>query len=179
MDYSKITQKKRKIFYTVIFFTGITLIVWQIFIFPKTIIDLEILIGIIALTGFTASLIDFKNYKKTYNSTGKSVNFNAFMHYFFGCGFIAASLFMLTNYYLADNKTVRKSFNIVERTSIPGGKNNRSKRQPVFSINYNGKIKELVFFNEFYNDMEAYTKVELVIKKGYFGYDIIENKTIE
>jgi large-conductance mechanosensitive channel len=95
MDYSKITQKKRKIFYTVIFFAGITLIAWQGFIFRNTIIDLEILIGIIALTGFTAFLVDFENYKKTYNSTGKSVDFNAFMYYFFGFGFIAASLFML------------------------------------------------------------------------------------
>jgi large-conductance mechanosensitive channel len=179
MDYSKITQKKRKIFYTVIFFAGITLLAWQGFIFRNTIIDLEILIGIIALTGFTAFLVDFENYKKTYNSTGKSVDFNAFMYYFFGFGFIAASLFMLINYYLADNKTVRKSFNIVERTSISGGKYNRSKRQPVFSINSNGKIKELVFFNEFYENMETYTIVDLVIKKGFFGYDIIESKTVE
>ncbi len=173
------TQKQRKIFYSTIFFTGIILMVWQILIFRKTIIDLEILIGIIALTGFLAFLVDFENYKKTYNSTGKSVDFNAFMYYFFGFGFIAASLFMLTNYYLADNKTVRKSFNIVKRTSIPGGKNNRSKRHPVFSINYNGKIKELVFFNEFYENMETYTNVDLVIKKGYFGYDIIESQTLE
>ena len=153
--------------------------VWQILIFRKTIIDVEILSGIIALTGFLAFLVDFDNYKKTYNSTGKSVDFNAFMHYFFGFGFIVAALFMLTNYYLADDKTVRKSFTIVKRTSISGGKNNRSKRQPVFSINYNGKIKELVFLNEFYENMETYTNVDLDIKKGYFGYGIIESKTIK
>lgn len=173
------TQKQRKIFYSTIFFTGIILMVWQILIFRKTIIDLEILIGIIFVFGFITFLIDFENYKKTYKYTGTSLHFYALMHYFFGFGFIVSSLFMLTNFYLAENKTIKQRFDIVERTSIPGGKNNKSNRQPVFSINYNGKIKELVFYNEFYENMETYTNVDLVIKKGYFGFDIIESKSIE
>ncbi|WP_299765574.1 hypothetical protein [uncultured Dokdonia sp.] len=101
------------------------------------------------------------------------------MHYFFGVGFIVCSLFMFTNYYIGDTTTVTETYEIVDRSSMPGNKHNRSKRQPLIRIRYQKKIKELVFSYQYYKMMEFYNTVELETRKGYLGYDIIENKTLK
>ncbi|WP_114308690.1 hypothetical protein [Winogradskyella arenosi] len=64
------TQKQRKIFYPVIFFLGAILIIWEINIYRETIINLMIPIGIIMVVGIIAFILDFKNYKSTYEYSG-------------------------------------------------------------------------------------------------------------
>ena len=152
--------------------------VWQINIFRNTIIDLSILIGIILVVGILSFFIDFKNYEKTYEYSGIWVYIYSSMHYICGFGFIVCSIFTLTNYYFADKKAIKKTFEIVERSSLPGSKHHRDERQPTFVINYHGKIKELVFNHEYYEQMNFFTNVELEVKKGYFGFDILENKKL-
>lgn len=147
-------------------------------IFRNTIIDLKILIGIILVVGIVAFLADFKNYGKTYNYSGIGLYFYSSMQYIFGFGFLACSVFMLTNFYLADTKPVKETYEIVERSSLPGRKYHRDERKPTFDINYNGKIKELVFSHKYYEKMDFYTSVELEVRKGYFGFDILENKKL-
>ncbi len=39
-------------------------------------------------------------------------------------------------------------------------------------------MKELVFNHEYYEKMNFYTNVELEVRKGYFGFDILENKRL-
>ena len=151
---------------------------WQVTIFQNTIIDLKILIGIILVVGIAAFLTDFKNYGKTYNYSGIGLYFYSSMHYICGFGFLACSVFMLTNFYLADTKPVKETYEIVERSSLPGRKHYRDERKPTFDINYKGKIKELVFPHKYYEKMEFYTSVELEVRKGYFGFDILENKKL-
>ena len=172
------TKKQRKILYPTIFISGLFLMVWEVIIFRNTIIDLSILIGIILIVGITAFILDFKNYGKTYEYSGIGLYFYSSMHYIFGYGFIVCSIFMLTNFYLAEKEPVKKSFEIVERSSLPGGKHHREERQPTFKINYDGKIKELVFQHKFYEKREFYKNVELEVRKGYFGFDILENKKL-
>lgn len=170
------TKKQRKIFYPIIFILGLCLMTWQVTIFRNTIIDLEILIGIILIVGIVSFLIDFKSYKKTYKYSGIGLYFYSSMYYICGFGFIACSIFMLTNFYMADSEPIKETYEIVERSSLPGRKYHRDERKPTFGINYNGKIKELVFPHKYYEKMEFYTKVELEVRKGYFGFDILENK---
>jgi hypothetical protein len=100
------------------------------------------------------------------------------MHYLCGFGFIVCSTLMLTNYYFADKESITETFEIVERSSLPGSKRHRDERQPTFQINYNGKIKELVFNHEYYEQMNFFTNVEIEVRKGYFGFDILENKKL-
>ena len=151
---------------------------WQITIFRNTIIDLKILIGIILSVGLITFLIDFKNYGKTYKYRGIGLYFYSSMHYICGFGFIACATFMLTNYYMADSEPIKETYEIVERSSLPGRKYHRDERKPTFDINYNGKIKELVFPHKYYEKMEFYSNVELEVRKGYFGFDILENKKL-
>jgi hypothetical protein len=85
---------------------------------------------------------------------------------------------MYTNFYFADKVTEIKTFEIIERTSIPGRKFDSNKRKPTFKINYYGEIKTLVFTHESYKKMNFYTNVTLETKKGFFGFDILENKKL-
>ena len=85
---------------------------------------------------------------------------------------------MIINYYLADKVTVKKSFEIIERSSMTGRKYHRDERKPTFQINYEGKTKELVFPHKYFGKMDSYKNVELEVRKGVFGFDILENKTL-
>ena len=152
---------------------------WQVTIFRNTIIDLSILIVIILVVGIIAFFFDFKNYGKTYKLSGIALYIYSSMHYFCGFGFIICSIFMLINFYFADETPVKETFEIVERSSLVGRKYHRDKRKPVFRINYDGKIKELVFNHKYYEQMNFFTNVELEVRKGYFGFDILENKKLK
>ncbi len=174
------TKKQRKIFYPTIFILGLCLMAWQVTIFRNTIIDLEILIGIILVVGIITFLVDFKNYGKTYKYSGIGLYLYSAIHYLCGFGFMACSIFMLTNYYFADQNVKTESYKIIERTWIRGGTKYKSKRekQPVFTINYEGKKKELVFYSRYYENMDSYKNVEFETKKGLFGFKILENKKL-
>ncbi|WP_344730724.1 hypothetical protein [Corallibacter vietnamensis] len=173
------TQKQRKIFYPTIFFLGAILMIFQIKIYRNTIIDLIIPIGIIMVIGIIAFILDFKNYKKTYAYSGIGLYLYSIMHYIIGFGFIVCSIFMLTNYYFADQNVKTESYKIIDRTWLPErvGKTG-SEKQPVFTIKYKGKRKELVFYSQFYEKMNSYNTVEFETRKGFFGFDILENKKL-
>ncbi len=171
-------NKQRKLLYPTLFILGVILMAWQISIFRNTIIDLSFLIGIVFVIAIIAFLLDFKNFEKTHNYSGIGLYFYASMYYICGFGFIVCSIFILTNYYMADSESVKETYEIVERSSTPGRRHYREERKPTFDINYKGKIKELVFPHKYYDKMNFYTKVELEVRKGYFGYDILENKKL-
>lgn len=157
---------------------GLFLMAWQVTIFRNTIIDVSILIGIIFVVGVLTFWFDFKNYGKTYNKEGIELYFYSGMQYLLSYGFIVCSIFMLMNYYFAEKAAEKEIFEIVERSSLPGRKYHRDERQPTFQINYYGKLKELVFSHEYYEKMDFYTNVELEVRKGYFGFNILENKKL-
>lgn len=172
------TRKQRKVLYPILLLLGLGLIIWQIKIFRNTIIDLSIPIGIILVVGVISFILDSKNYVKTYDMSETGFNFFALMQGIIGYGFIAGSIFMLANFYLADKDIVTRSFEIMERSSLPGGENQREERTPTFTISYDGKIKELGFRHEFYETMDVYENVQLEVRKGYFGFDILESKRL-
>ncbi len=151
--------------------------IWQIILFRNTIIDYRILIVIVGLTGIIAFLIDFKNYRKTYNEYGKvTLKFYAVFQYVFSYGFIACSIFILLNFYLAKEIKVTKLYKIISRSSLPGRKYHRTERKPTFIIYYNGFRKELVFSNDYYEKMNFYNKIDFEVQKGFLGFDIIKKK---
>ena len=49
----------------------------------------------------------------------------------------------------------------------------------VFKIKYNSDYKELVFASKYYEKMDYYNIVEFDIRKGFFGFDILENKKLK
>ena len=152
---------------------------FQIQIYRNTIINWLIPASIIIVIGIVSFLIDFKNYKRTYEYSGIGLYFYSWTQYLIGFGFIFCSIFMLTNFYFADQNIKIESYKIVDRTSIRGTTKVRiGEELPVFTINYKGKNKELVFKNQFYEKMNFYKTVEFEIRKGFFGFDILENKKL-
>lgn len=152
---------------------------FQIQIFRNTFISWKIPALIIIIVGIVIFLVDFKNYKRTYEYSGFELYLYSWMHYIIGFGFIACSMFMLTNYYFADQNVKTESYEIVDRTSIRGTTKGRiGEEQPVFTINYKGENKELVFKNEFYEKMNFYKTVQFETRKGLFGFEILENKKL-
>ncbi len=174
------TIKLRKIFYPAIFFIGLILIIWEITIFRNTLISKYVLFGIIIVVGLTAFILDFNNYVRTYPKyTRLAQVIYSLMHYIVGYGFIVCSIFMLINYYFSDKTFEKRNFKILERSSMSGGKYHRNERQPLFRINYDGKMKELVFPHKYYEKMDFYSEVEFKVRNGYFGFEIIVDKKLK
>ena len=178
MEY-KVLNKKRDTFYQVVFFAGLILMIWEITIFRKTVISLGFLLLIIFGIGSIASFLDFKNYSQTYDLKGWKLYFFNFTQNILSWGFIACSILVLSNFYLSEGEIVEEKYEIIETSSMTGSKRNRSKRKPLVRIEYKGKMKELVFSNRFYNELEEYNYVNIGVKKGFFNWDKIVTQELE
>lgn len=174
-------KRYRKIFYATIVFAGMILMTWQVIIYRNTIISLKIPLGITLIIGLITFVIDYKNYVNTYKDKYGEISliFYAFMQSILGFGFIIASIFVLTNYYLADENSIEKEYRIIHRSSLSGSKHHRDERKPTFYINYKGMEKELVFPHEYFQNMNTYKSVVLEINKGYFGFEILKSKRLK
>ena len=148
---------------------------FQIQIFRNTIINWFIPALIVTTVGIIAYKIDFPNFKNTYFHYN-TIQLFAVMNYIIGFGFIACSVFMFMNYHFAEKKSNKESYKIVKRTFIRGGsKYGIGEEQPVFTINYKGLKKELVFNHQYFEKMNQFRTVELKTRNGLFGFDILED----
>ena len=169
----EVLNKKRNIFYQIAFFIGLVLIVWEIFIFRRTVVPLGLLLFIILVVGSLATFFDFKKYSSTYDLKGWKLYFFAFIQNTFSWGFITCSILILSNYYFSKSEIMDRKYEIVEKSSLTGSKGSRSKRKPLVVIKYEERMKELVFPNKYYKELEHYKYVNLSTKKGFIHWDII------
>jgi hypothetical protein len=135
-------------------------------------------LGIIALSATIATLLDYRKYGATYNLDGRQNLFFCGGWNIISWGFIACSAFFLSNYYLRADGVTRKEFEIASRSSLPGNKSDRSKRQPTFYIQYKGLEKELVFDHKFYKWKDDYKTVILELQDGHWGFEVIRSKAL-
>lgn len=150
-------------------------------IYRLTFIDWRIPTIIAIIVGLVVSYFDFKKFKKTLNYGGISLYVFLIIQSFASWGFIISSVFLFSNYYFADSKKEMKTFEIIEADWIRGNSRKlrvRNKKQPTFDIEHNGKIKELVFYADFYTKRNDYHSVELLMQNGFFGYEIIKEKKL-
>ena len=165
-------EKIWKGFYTVSFLVGLVLLVFEITIYRKTIIDIYIPISIILVVGLLTFYLNRDHYKKTYALKG---NFFPVIQNLFSWGAISCYIVMATNYYSADKITTEYQFQIKEKSSMPGRKYHRNERQPLVRIDYFGFEKELVFR---YADTEKVNKadsIRVTVRKGRLGFDILKD----
>lgn len=163
---------KWKIFYFVTFLTGITLLVFEISIYRVTIIRTIIPVSIILSVGVLIFLFNKNHFNKINNTRGV---FFPLMQNITSWGFIACYLFMSTNYYLSDNELKELKFEIKSKSSMPGPKGRRDERKPLVTIDYFGFKKELVFSYEDTERIENADKVNLTVRKGLLGFDILDH----
>ncbi|WP_282124724.1 hypothetical protein [Algibacter mikhailovii] len=170
----KISKKRKGLIYKTIFILGILLMFWEIKIYRLTIIDFIVPLSIILIVGLITTPLALKDFQDLFSYSKKSsLYFWTFIQSTFSWGFIFCSIFMFSNYYLASTDIKTESYIINDRSSLPGRKYHRSERKPTFKIDYNGKEKELVFSHKYYSKMNFYKTVDLEIKKGFLGYDIL------
>lgn len=156
-----------------LFVLGLCLLVWVIFIYRRTIIELEIPLLLWLTPGII--LTPFF-YTRLNNIDGMKAHW--ILHYILhSCmtGAVILFSFMSINYYLADDVITTKQYEVLDIGSLPGGKNDREKRKPYVIINYKGLDKQLIFSN---SQMENVRNAKIVIvdvRKGKLGFDILEN----
>jgi hypothetical protein len=162
-------------FFTVLFFTGTILTYFEVDLYRLTLIPLMIPIAIWLSSGLIATLFFRKslpNYLVQYLK--KSYLIYQILYNTFALGGIVLYLFMSLNFYLAG----KQQFKIALK-SIDDGKYWEPRDPDPFPyrvVNYKGINKTLVFSQDTYA-YELYT-VNLVLHKGFFGFDIIESKTL-
>jgi hypothetical protein len=165
-------EKFWKGFYGAIGFLGLVLMVFEIFIYRKTIIDTYIPISIILFVGFLTFYFNRHHYKETYMLTG---NFFPIMQNLISWGFISSYIFMATNYYLAEKKTTQYRFIIKEKSLLPGRKHHRNERVPMVTIDYLNFEKELVFPPTDTDKVDKAKSVIVTVRKGGLGYEILDH----
>jgi hypothetical protein len=122
------------------------------------------------LVGLIAFIISNQHYKKTYNIKG---SFLPLMQSILSWGFIACYLFLALNFYFADKQINECVLPIKSKSSIQGRP--RSMRQPTIKFDYNKFEKELVFYFSETALVDKSQEIKLQIRKGAFGYEIIDD----
>ena len=173
-------ERKLKMFYKISFFVGLIPMIWQIKIYRQTFIDFKLLLSIILIIGFLTMFFSLKDFQKLFEYKHKAMlYFMTFIQTTVSWGFLSCSIFMFSNYYLANNESIKETYEIVEKSSLAGSKYRRNERKPTFKILYKGKLKELVFRHKYYSKMETYEKIELEVRKGFWGYDLLLNQELK
>ncbi|GAB3197423.1 hypothetical protein ABID22_003437 [Pontibacter aydingkolensis] len=175
----KLSNLKDKLYWKWFFgatiFTGMILMVLQIDIYRSTIIDSAIPLSIVLGIGVITYSLLHRKYKEVYNVRGF---FYPFMQSLLSFGFIACYVFMAGNFYLADRDSNQFTFPIKEKSSMPGT-SNKSKRTPLVRFDYFGKEKELVFDYSSTVKVKESDFVTLTIKKGAFGFMVVESYDVK
>jgi hypothetical protein len=161
-----------------LFLLGMILTIWEIQIYEVTIIPLFIPLSIWLLTG----LIITPFFKKTFNiycfnpySPGKTPVALHIVSNVASFGGILLFLFMWTNQYFANPEKSTVTAGIIQYGHFAKTANGCG--NPWVHIIYLRREKELVF--PCGTDVEKYNSVYLEVKKGFFGFDVITNKTLE
>ena len=175
----QVHNKKRNTYYSIAIPIGIFLMVWEIFLYRKTFIDLYVLFLITFGVGLLATLLDLKNYKNTYSYRGYKSFLFAFGTNLSIWGFTACTIFIATNYFFGNGQTNLKSYKIVDRYSMTGRKYHRNKRKPAFKIEYKGKLKDIHFGPDYYEDMNSFNYVEIETRQGFWNFDILIYKELK
>jgi hypothetical protein len=160
-----------KRFYGISFFAGVVLMVFEVWIYRRTIIHIGIPISIIVGLGIVSFLFIKGHYRRIFKVKGV---FFPLMQSMLSFGFIACYLFMAGNFYWANDGLRTYEFKIAEKSSMPGRKGKINERTPLVRFDYFGMKKELVFGSNSAEKVHNSSYVTLTMKKGAFGFDVIE-----
>lgn len=172
-------KERKRDLYSLLFILGLVLMIWQIDVFRVTIISFWVPLLIIILSSSIAFIIDFKNYQRTFIVSGIYLYLYSAVFYIVGCGFILCSVFTIANYHLADDYTETKSYLIQEKSSLPGRRRHRDKRQLLVIIDYDNKPKEMVFNHYHYQNRNKYDTVLVDVREGFFGFDVFYDTSLK
>jgi len=170
-------DKKLDNLISVLFVIGLILLVWVVFIYRRTLIDVKIPLLIWLVPGIFLTPLYYNKFNRIDGRRAHWV-----LHYIAHTGMTGAFLlfgFMASNFYFAGNQSLNRRFEIVSKGSIPGGKGHRNERQPYVVIDYGGFKKELIFTFPEEEKIDAARYVDLTVKQGLWGFEILERYDTE
>ena len=171
----KKTLNKWKTIYFITVLTGAILCIFEIGIYRLTMIKTIIPVSIIALVGLVTFYFNRGHFRKVYEEHWLIY---AIIQNVVSWGFIACYLFMAANYYFSDNNVRHHTFEIKSKSWMSGSRRKRNERKPTVVIDYFGFAKELVFTFEDTESINAAKKINLSVKNGFFGFDVIDHYEI-
>jgi hypothetical protein len=154
---------------TVLFIGALLLTVFEIHIYRKTLIHWAIPTLIWFSTGLIMTPLTSNFLKKHYSI---SSFFLQLVYNVVTWGGILIFTFMATNYYLPKDDPETISTKIITTGHLAKGVDGCG--EPYCDIVVRNIKKQLVFPCDF--DLENYQEIELTIRKGFLGFDIITNK---
>lgn len=160
-----------------LFLVGLILIIWEISIFRMTFISVYIPLSIWILSG----IIIKPFFRKTLNiycfNPASPGYIPTWLHYFYDIvsfGGIITFLFMWTNFHYPNQDKKAITASILSYGHLAKSKN--SCGEPYINIKYKDFEKQLIF--PCGTEVEKYGQVYIETKKGFWGFDIITNKTL-
>lgn len=172
---NKKSKKIINIITTLLLLVGIVLMFLSVYIYHKTFIPIVIPIGIWLITGIISTLLVFNVWNEYFVRTHFILQL---LFNIISVGSIFCFLFLAINYYNKGNILKVNTYKITERSSPitnRKGDGQSSTKLPIIIIEHLNNTKELIFnytekSNVYYGD-----SIELRIKKGLLGYDVIDN----
>jgi len=120
-------------------------------------------------------------FKKTFNiycfnpySLGRTIIFFHYLYNIVSFGGILVFLFMWTSQHFKANSKTVATVPIISYGHLAKSRQNCG--QPYIHIIFNEKEKELIF--PCGTEIEEFTRIYIEVQKGFFGFDIMNNKTL-
>jgi len=156
---------------TILFIGTIYLTVFETHIYRKTLIHWAIPTGIWFGTGLILTPLTSDFLSKHYSTSG------FFLQLVFNVvtwGGLLITGLMMTNYYFLNDNPKQLTCKIISTGHLAKGRGGGC-AEPYCEVVINGREKQIVFPCDI--DIENFKYVDLTIKKGLFGFDIITDKT--
>lgn len=155
----------------VLFLLSVSLVVWGINIYRRTIIEPKYLFVAISLGTFVAAIILLFVTR---------VFLNAFWTFFLAAAIGGGTVYFLILYLnreLANKEITSETFDIHRTGNLAKGRKGVC-RSPYVMIDFYGFEKQLVFYCEYEKTIHNFRKVRVDYFKGFFGFPIVQNQTL-
>ncbi|MGQ7947565.1 hypothetical protein [Flavobacterium sp. WC2509] len=167
--------KRNSIILNILFFSSLLLNFINLKLYEKTIIPIEIVLAI-----YSIGILFFVMFKNKLKEISSWNDFNNFVFSFLVVGSYLTILFLGANYSFAKKQAEWKTYKIVRKTEINGGKYNRNNKIPAVIISTeNNDTKRIEFKRNLKNKVDFSNSLELELSKGLFNFYIIRNAELK
>jgi hypothetical protein len=161
---------RQQVLYSGLFMFGLLVALFSARLLESTIVSGWIVFGVVLAISIPFALGLKLRFRYLYSA--ENLLYNTFYSAIV-FGFPLGVGLLLANYHLADGTTVVKL--PIERKYKVSSSRSRKTKYPAVAIRYGELTKELKFKQEQKTEVERADYIELTVKNGYLGYDVIED----
>jgi VIT1/CCC1 family predicted Fe2+/Mn2+ transporter len=176
-DFDNPVQPKKKLklysaYSFIIFICGLILTVISIAYYNKTFISFSVIATTFLIVGLATWILHQIKTKNKIVKKSETVSIGL------GYGFISCFLLLYLNLQSSDNNIRRENYEIIDHGTLASGRYSDC-RQPYVRFKRNGEIKKMTFGCDDQALVENAKLIDLKIKKGLFGFDIVIDKGLK